>query len=229
MRGLERISDRQYSYQLLWVPEMFGPLFYAIENPEVIQHTIGMLNLEAVGAGEKWCMKKALEPDTRFERTLRAAMLSTGVSFEELEFFEGYVNDEKVYGWPTIGVQGVAIQRHPFHEYHTSADIPELIEVRLMLEALDFSERFVEMLELDYVPEYVGKLPPWLTRRGLYFDSKIDPENHDKYNNHLLYKVDGKQSVLDLAEVIGLTFIDTLNYLKIFLESGVIHKKNVIW
>ena len=48
MRGLERISDRQYSFQLLWVPEMFGPLFYAIENPEVIQHTIGMLNLEAV-------------------------------------------------------------------------------------------------------------------------------------------------------------------------------------
>ena len=34
---------------------------------------------------------------------------------------------------------------------------------------------------------------------------------------------------MDLAEVIGLTFIDTLNYLKIFLESGVIHKKNVIW
>jgi aminopeptidase-like protein len=229
MRGLERISDRQYSYQLLWVPEMFGPLFYAIENPEVIQHTIGMLNLEAVGAGEKWCMKKALEPDTRLERTLRAAMRSTGVPFEELEFFEGYVNDEKVYGWPTIGVQGVAIQRHPFHEYHTSADIPDLIEVRLMLEALDFSERFVEMLELDYVPEYVGKLPPWLTRRGLYFDSKIDPENHDKYNNHLLYKVDGKQSVMDLAEIIGLTFIDTFNYLNIFLESGVIHKKNVIW
>ena len=98
-----------------------------------------------------------------------------------------------------------------------------------MLEALDFSERFVEMLELDYVPEYVGKLPPWLTRRGLYFDSKIDPENHDKYNNHLLYKVDGKKSVLDLAEIIGLTFSDTLNYLKDFLESGVIHKKNVIW
>ena len=229
MRNLHEITDRQYSYQLLWVPEMFGPLFYAIENPDVIKRTIGMLNLEAVGAGEKWCMKKAWKPDTRLERTLRAAMRSTGIPFKELKFFEGYVNDEKVYAWPKIGVQGVAIQRFPFPEYHTSADCPELIDDRLMLEALEFSERFIDMLERDYVPEYVGKLPPWLTRRGLYFDSKLDPDNHNKYNNNLLYNIDGALSVVDLAEKTGLGFGIVLDYLNKLLESGVIRKKNVIW
>ena len=224
MRNLEQMTDRKYSYQLLWVPEMFGPLFYLIENPNVIKRTIGMLNLEAVGAGEKWCMKKSLEPGTRFEKILRSAMRSTGIPFEELDFFDGYVNDEKVYGWPVFGIQGVAIQRHPFYEYHTSADVPDLIQDKLMLEALTISERFIEIIEQDYIPAYINKLPPWLTRRGLYFDSKLDSGNHEKYNNNLLYNIDGKHSVLELAEKYELNFANVKNYLEKLLESGVITK-----
>ena len=36
-----------------------------------------MLNLEAVGAGDEWCLKKAWKPDTRLERILRNAMRAT--------------------------------------------------------------------------------------------------------------------------------------------------------
>ena len=225
MRGLEKIPEREYTYQLLWVPEMFGPLFYAYENPKIINNTIGMLNLEAVGAGEEWCLKKAWKSGTRLERILRNAMKSSELPFRELEFFEGYINDEKVYSWPKINIQGVAIQRFPFREYHTSGDVVELIEDDLMLEALDFSERFIKILENDYVPEYTGHLPPWLTRRELYFDSKLDPENNKKYNNHLLYHIDDKLSVMDLSDMAGLKFDVALGYLEQLATSGVIRKK----
>ena len=225
MRGLEKIPEREYTYQLLWVPEMFGPLFYAYENPKIINNTIGMLNLEAVGAGEEWCLKKAWKPGTRLERILRNAMKSSQLPFRELEFFEGYINDEKVYSWPKINIQGVAIQRFPFREYHTSGDVVELIEDDLMLEALDFSERFIKILENDYVPEYTGQLPPWLTRRELYFDSKLDPENNNKYNNHLLYHIDDKLSVMDLSDIAGLKFDVALGYLEQLATAGVIRKK----
>ncbi len=225
MRGLEKIPEREYTYQLLWVPEMFGPLFYAYENPKIINKTIGMLNLEAVGAGEEWCLKKAWKPGTRLERILRNAMKSSELPFRELEFFEGYINDEKVYSWPKINIQGVAIQRFPFREYHTSGDVVELIEDDLMLEALDFSERFIKILENDYVPEYTGQLPPWLTRRELYFDSKLDPENNNKYNNHLLYHIDDKLSVMDLSDIAGLKFDVALGYLEQLATAGVIRKK----
>ena len=227
MRGLEKIPNREYTYQLLWVPEMFGPLFYAYENPKIIKNTIGMLNLEAVGAGEEWCLKKAWKPGTRLERILRNAMKGSELPFRELEFFEGYINDEKVYSWPKINIQGVAIQRFPFREYHTSGDVVELIEDDLMLEALDFSERFIKILENDYVPEYTGQLPPWLTRRELYFDSKLDPENNKKYNNHLLYHIDDKLSVMDLSDIAGLKFDVAFGYLEKLATSGVIRKKTL--
>lgn len=228
MKGLEEIKDREFTYQLLWVPEMFGPIFYANENPNIIDKTFGMLNLEAVGAGDEWCLKKAWKPDTRLERMLRNAMKSSGLPFSELEFFEGYINDEKVYAWPKIDVQGVAIQRYPFAEYHTSGDTVELIEDKLMLESLDFSERFIHILENDYIPYYPDKLPPWLTRRKLYFDSKMDPENHNKYNNHLLYNIDGQTSVMDLCENIDLKLDASLDYLEELFEDGVIKKKKLV-
>jgi aminopeptidase-like protein len=228
MKELEKIPEREFSYQLLWVPEMFGPLFYADDNPEVIRNTFGMLNLEAVGAGEQWCMKKAWKADTRLERMLRNAMKSSGIPFEELEFFEGYINDEKVYAWPKINIQGVAIQRYPFKEYHTSGDVVELIEDKLMLESLEFSEKLIGILENDYIPEYSGNLPPWLTRRKIYFDSKLDPENHNKYNNHLLYNIDGKLSVMDLAELTGLKFELVIDYLDKLTNSGIIKKKKLL-
>jgi aminopeptidase-like protein len=228
MKELEQLPDREFTYQLLWVPEMFGPLFYANENPEVIKNTFGMLNLEAVGAGEEWCMKKAWKQNTRLERMLRNAMQSSELPFNELEFFDGYINDEKVYAWPKIDIQGVAIQRYPFKEYHTSGDVVELIEDGLMLESLEFSERFINILENDYIPEYLGSLPPWLTRRKIYFDSKLDPENHNKYNNHLLYNIDGKLSVMDLAELTGLKFQSTFDYLEVLHDSGILNKKSLL-
>jgi len=228
MKGLEEIEDREFTYQLLWVPEMFGPIFYANGNPEVMNKTFGMLNLEAVGAGDEWCLKRAWKPDTRLEKTLRSAMKSTDIPFNELDFFEGYINDEKVYAWPKIDIQGVAIQRFPFREYHTSGDTIDLIDYGLMMESLDFSERFINILENDYIPDYPNSLPPWLTRRELYFDSKLDPENHNKYNNHLLYNIDGEKSVMDLSETTDLKFEVSLKYLEQLYESGVIEKKKLV-
>ena len=109
-----------------------------------------------------------------------------------------------------------------------SSDVPDLIQDELMLEALAISERFIDIIEQDYIPEYINKLPPWLTRRGLYFDSKLDSGNHEKYNNNLLYNIDGKHSVLELAEKYELNFANVKNYLEKLLESGVITKCELV-
>ena len=222
MHRLKKMTNRYYSYQLLWLPEMFGSLFYTYENRQKILNTIGMLNLEALGSGDQWCMKKSWQPNSRLEKILRLAMTSKKRYFKELEFFEGYVNDEKIYAWPKINVQGVSLQRFPFKEYHTSDDVPELIDYDIMLEAIDYVEKFVDILEKDYFPKFVNLLPPWLTRRNLYFDSKLDPKNHDKFNNNLLYNIDGKNSIVDLSHLIGLDFDITFEYLEKLKESGII-------
>ena len=48
MKGLEQMEDREFTYQLLWVPEMFGPIFYANENPDIIKKTYKKLDPQII-------------------------------------------------------------------------------------------------------------------------------------------------------------------------------------
>lgn len=229
MRSVGSLNDRQYSYQLLLVPEMFGSLFYAYTNPEKLQNTICMFNLESVGAGDTLYVKKGLKENSRTERALRHAVQESGTAYKELGFFEGYENDERVYGWPSIGITGVSLQRYPFAQYHTSEDTPDIINPDYMAEALKIAELFVDILEKDYIPSYKNRLQPWLTRRGVYFDSKDDPLRFQKFNNLVLYGINGQKSVLDLADDSNLSISEVLEYLERFLEKNLILRKDVSW
>jgi len=229
MRSLQQWPQRRYTYSMVLSPELLGTLFYAGTNPDKLGQTIGMLNLETVGAGAEWCLKRTMVPEHRLDRLLRLAFSLTKVPCREIGFFEGYGNDERVYGWPTYGIPGVAIQRFPFAEYHTSDDTPAIVSPSYLLEALNVAEQFVTLLEKDYVPCWRNRLPPYLTRRGLYFDSKFDTEPFHRFNNLVQFHIDGKRSVLDLAALSGVAFSDLVSYLDQFVKQQLIVQKDVPW
>jgi aminopeptidase-like protein len=229
MLYIESLAKRQYSYQMLLVPEMIGCIFFVHNNTDKITKTIGMLNLETIGAGDKWHLKRAFQSNARIERILRAAMKTTGIPFNEINFFEGYGNDERVFAWPTINLPGVALQRFPFPQYHTSDDTPSIVSSENFIQALKISETFVDILERDYIPNYINKLQPWLTRRNLYFDSIRHPDDFNKFNNTVIYNINGSNSIMDLSEIAQLDFFDVYDYLNKFLEQGLIGKAGVSW
>ena len=229
MRSIEDLDKRKYSYQMLLVPEMLGPIFFMNENPEKVQNTIGMLNLETVGAGLEWCLKKSIQEGCRFENVLRGAIGETGVPFREIDFFDGYGNDERVFSWPTFGIPGVALQRFPFAEYHTSNDTLEIIEEQYLNEALKICENFISIMENDYIPEYTNLFQPWLTKRDLYYDSIDNPGKNHKLNNLVLFNVNGTNSVLDLARIADLSFFEVQQYLERFAEQNLMRRRHIIW
>lgn len=222
-------SEREYSYQLLLVPEMVGSLFFAAQNRGRLAATVAMLNLEAVGAGREWLFKRSLPADTHADVALRLAWQESGAPFREVGFFHEYMDDERVYGWPSIGIPGVKIQRCPFAEYHTSDDTPDIVSPDHLETALDVARRFVDIVERDYLPQYTRLLPPWLTRHGLYYDCSDDPENFQKYNNAVLFGVDGETPVSRLAASAGLRFDRVHAYLERFVDQGFIEKLPIDW
>jgi aminopeptidase-like protein len=229
MQGLLQRGTLELTWQMLLVPEMFGPMYFMQANPGRIADTVGMLNLETVGAGEQWCLKRALRHGERFERLLAGALREQGAAYRELSFFEGYGNDERVYAWPTFDIPGVALQRFPFERYHTSEDTPEGIDPALMLEALAVCESFADLAERDYRPRWTGLFQPWLTKRGLYFDNAERPEDFQKFNNLVLFNIDGERSVSELAELAGLEFRPTWEYLERFAQDGLLEKRPATW
>jgi aminopeptidase-like protein len=229
MRKLEMISGLEYSYQMLLVPEMFGTLYYTFHNMDKLSRTIVMLNLETLGSGADLYLKKSIKSNSPFEDILRAALQHSAVPFKEMGFFEGYGNDERVFAWPKIGIPGVALQRYPFPEYHTSDDHPGIIEPRYLQEALLTCETFVKILDQNYIPVFKNILPPWLSRNGLYFDCQNEPEKFRKFNNTVLYNINGKNSVLDLSLLSELDFFEVYDYLDKLVRKDFIQKSSVFY
>ena len=115
---------------------------------------------------------------------LRVAVRDCGLPFGEVDFFHEYMDDERVYGWPSIGIPGVKLQRFPFAEYHTSADTPAIVSPAHLESALQVAETFTAILDRRRrSPETTKLLPPWLTRytASTSIAQRI-PKNFQKYN-----------------------------------------------
>ena len=183
-----------------------------------------MLNLEQIGAGKNWLLKKSLKENSFIENVLKESFDTSNLIYETKSFWEGYPNDEKIYSWPTISIDSVAIQRFPFKHYHTSEDTPKIIKKKYIKESYKVCSLFVEILEKDYIPKYKNFLPPWLTKRNLYFDFHNDKK---KYNlcNDLLYAIDGKTTILNISQNFNLNFFTVFDYLEKFYNQGIVEKK----
>ena|GEM_PF-2998302 len=222
MRYIESLPHRKYSYKLLLFPETLGSFVYLHENVAESEKFLFMLNLEMLGAGDAWCLKHSMNPESYFDRALKAAFEEVGVEYRELGFFEGYENDERSFAWPTFSIPGVGIQRHPFRYYHTEMDNPDIIDENYMREGLRIAVSFIDILEKDFVPKYLLKIPPKLSKRGLYYDSVEEKEKFGRFNNLLLFNIDGRKSLVDLARTSGLGFGEIHSYLEKFRREKLI-------
>mgnify|MGYP000911201534 CR=1 FL=1 len=233
----ERLKKKQnyFSYQILLFPELYGPLFYIKRFPAKIKNTLFMLNLECVGAGKQWCLKKSLKSNNFLEDCLRKSFKENKKKFKELKFFDGFINDEKVYAWPEIDIPGIAIQRNPYKYYHTSQDTLDKIDYNLMLDSIKISEDMMRIFEKNfqiinknYIPKLKTYLPPWLTKRKLYISGKnsIFPqdEGNNTYNEKLLFSIDGKTSLYKIATKLNLKFLNCFNYLQTFIKKNLVKK-----
>jgi len=221
---IETLKNRKYSYQLLLFPETIGSFVYMYNNQESVRKIKCMLNLEMLGAGDELSLKHSLDKDTYFDKVLELAFKEETNQYKKLSFFEGYENDERSFAWPTFGITGVGIQRHPFKYYHTHKDNPSIINKDYLIEGLKISQNFINILEGDYTPSFKNVIPPKLSKHNLYFDSINDPIKFQKFNNEVLFRVNKTNSIVDLAFNINLNFSEVKEYLDKFLELNLIKK-----
>lgn len=224
--GQDKEFKPYYTYQLQLIPEVIGTFFYVRNNMDVVRRTVAMINLETVGRGENWLIKSSLKGGRYIDRAMEVTGNMILKSFDTSDMFGGYGNEERVYEYPTVAVPSVALQRFPFDEYHSSADTPDKLSDEHLNQALDFTRKLIDILEKDFIPEYTMILAPWLTRHGLYFDSKDQPELFNVFMNQVQFNIDGKNSLIDLCYRYKIDFDTLYDYLMKFVGKNFIKKNN---
>ena len=125
---------------------------------------------------------------------------------------------------PDIAVPMVGIQHYPFPEYHTSRDDIRTVVPSRLDEAHQAAMAIVDIIESDYVPQRNFFGPLYLSRFGLYVDTHQDYDLHRKVWE-VMQRLGIGQSVLNIAEEVGLPFWKVHNYLAQWEAQGLITRK----
>jgi len=144
--------------------------------------------------------------------------------YKELPFIDVMANDEQIWDGPGVNIPMIAVGRGHYPEYHTSDDIPDIINESSILDCVELVLKILEILDVDYTPKRKFKGSVFLSRYGLYID-KTEGEPDDAYKVRKLFNnFEGDKTVFEISNILGWDFNKTLTWTNKFLEKDLIKK-----
>ena len=200
---LKNLSDREYTYRILFIPETIGAITYLSHNITVMKETtIAGFVVTCVGDNRTYSFMPSRIGNTIADKIARFTMKNYLDNFDEYSFLERG-SDERQYCSPLVDLPVVSVMRSKYGtypEYHTSLDNLDLICPHGLGGAFEIISRCIEILEMNHVYIVTNFCEPQLGKRGLYkLDSRI--KSADTINNLLAY-LDGKTDLIDISKLI---------------------------
>ncbi len=202
--------EREYSYRLVFVPGLIGPICWLARNEQAAANIRHGLVLTCLGDAGGFTYKKSRRGNAAIDRMMAHLLAHSPEPHRVIEFTPtGY--DERQYCSPGFNLPVGCLMRTPhgeFPEYHTSADNPEFVRPAQLEGALNLCLRLCDVIEQNRT--YVNLRPkcePQLGRHGLYRTvGGASAESAELARLWVLNLSDGGHTLLDMAERSGLPF-----------------------
>jgi len=206
--------------RFLFVPEVIGSLCYLAHHAEVIARTDGAVFSEMLGTPGPLVLQESRGGKAdRMTRIAKALLPQTfSVPFRSPLTAR---NDEIVLNGPGVNIPTVALTRYPYPEYHTTADRPEILSETQLRDAVDSMEVLIRTAAVDWVPRRTFTGPLFLSRYGLWVDWRTNPKLNAAMEAIML-RLEGDQSVFDIAQAVDLPFQEVYTLLDTFRERGLV-------
>ncbi len=204
---LSRASLR-YSYRFLFIPSTIGSITWLSLNESSVSNIKHGLVVACVGDSGKLTYKKSRRGDTEVDKAVLHALKHSGRDYEIFDF-SPYGYDERQFCSPGFNLPVGCFMRTPhgrYAEYHTSADNLSFVRPSYLADSLVQCVSVISILENDET--YVNQNPkgePQLGKRGLY-RGYPDGDVEDRALLWVLNMSDGKHTLLDIAELAGISF-----------------------
>jgi aminopeptidase-like protein len=226
---LMRRPRRRFSYRFLVGPETIGPIAYLSRHEDLIPRMELGLFLEMLGNDDRLSLQHSLRGDSPMDLALLLALQASDRPFRRGRFREVIANDERILNGPGVNVPTCSLSRSaywgrgetPYPQYHTSADSPEIIHPRRLLEARDLVLAALDILEGNYTPRRLFKGPVFLSRYGLWVDWRVDRQLNAK-QEEVMRLLEGDLDLLTIAHRLELDFHTLKDWLDKFAAHGLI-------
>ncbi len=219
----EEFPECKYNYQLLVMPETIGSAVYLTAQQDRIDSYLGAIFIEMAGIRSPVRLGHTRRGDTYLDRVLEEALKRKGIQFTHCSFMEHWGNDELIFDSPGVGIPGAAIERHPFHWYHTSGDNIEVTDESSLEEVVEILLETVRIIESDFIPRPRQRVPVYLTRYNLYADWEKERSQYD-LNSAIMELLWSGMSVFDIAQYLKVDYKQAHHYITQFAEHNLVEK-----
>lgn len=219
----QEFAHPEYNYELFVMPETIGSAVFLASHEHLINSYLGSIFVEMAGIRSPIDFSHTRRGNTYLDRVLIDVLKTKGTEFTEWSFGRPWGNDEKIFDSAGVGIPSASIGRHPFNFYHTSGDNLEATDASSLEEIVEVLMDAVRLIESDFVPRPVQKVPVYLTRFNLYADAVRERTQHFS-NSAIIELLWSGMSVFDISRTIDVEYKQVLQYVEGFVSNGLVER-----
>jgi aminopeptidase-like protein len=226
-KWLQEISEREYSYRIIFIPETIGSITYLSRNyKDMKDKTFAGFNVTCVGDDRAYSFLPSRNGKTISDMIAKHVLKWIDSNFVEYSWLDRG-SDERQYCAPGIDLPIASILRTKYGqyiEYHTSLDDLENVVTPKGLNGGYWAIRkAIEAIEKNKKYKVSVLCEPQMGKRGLY--SNLSTKGVDKEVKLMMNFIslcDGESSLLEIAENINVPIWDLYDIVQILVNHNLI-------
>lgn len=223
---LKSLSNRKYTYRIVFIPETIGSITYLSKNIENLRKNIyAGFNITCIGDDRVYSFLPSRNGDTISDRVAKHVLKHIEPNYKQYTWLNRG-SDERQYCAPGVDLPIASIMRSKYGEYpeyHTSLDDLSLITPDGLQGGFLAIKNALLILETDTKLKCNVLCEPQLGKRGLYPTLSTKStilQVADTLN--LISYCDGTHSLLDISDKLNKSFFYLLEILKPLLDNKLI-------
>ena len=212
--------------RFVFIPETIGSIVYLEKNLKNLKkNVIAGYNLTCIGDEKNHGCMLTKYGNTISDKSLIEAYKNLRIKYKKFSFIENG-SDERQYNSPGIDLPIASIFRSKYGtypEYHTSLDNFNLVTLKGLSGGFKVAKKAIEIIQNKIVPKTKILCEPQMGKRGLYptLSTIANMKKSKKMMNFIQYS-DGKNSLYEIAELINLSYKDTLKIYLLLIKNKII-------
>lgn len=230
VQWLMGLSERKYTYRILFLPETIGSIAYLSQHLKHLKdHVVAGFNITCVGDNRCYSYLPSRAGDTLSDLAALHALKNIAPTFKRYKYLDRG-SDERQYCAPGVDLPIASIMRSKYGEYpeyHTSLDNLKLISPEGLQGSLTVLCKAIEIIEFNCYPLVTVLCEPHLSKHGLYPSlSTKNSSQSVKVMIDLIAYSDGTNSLLDIAEIIGVPMWVLIPLYQKLRDQGILRNKS---
>jgi aminopeptidase-like protein len=220
-------NDRKYTYRIIFIPETIGAITYIFLNSEHLKkYTVAGYQLTCIGDERCYSFLPSRYGNSLSDKAALHVLKYLAPNFKEYTFLSRG-SDERQFCSPGIDLPIASIMRSKYGEYpeyHTSFDDLKLVTAKGLEGGFNAVKKAIEAIEINCIPIVTVLCEPQMGKRGLYptLSTSNSKGGHVKTMMNLIAYSDGTNTLLEIAEIIGVPIWEIEPIFNQLILNGVI-------